>query len=166
MGAMDFTLRVPFASVNKLGDVHYREGWVRHHVHPIQCLRDAMLAPFLLAMRDEGFHIDDFETNGVLLPALPSQSILSGKPLHLGSHPNYNVQMIGELNAIRKFCESIRPDSKRRVVALRGLRGSQTRARAAILNQRGGHVDRVVLSGRTDGDLDRLIDRIFASNGV
>lgn len=124
-------------------------------------MRDPDIAPFLLAMRDDGFHLDDFNTNGVLLPALPSQSVSSGLPLHLGGHVQYNAQIIAELHAIRTFCESIRSPSCRRKVALRGLRGSQKRARLAIVDQRAKHMDRVVLNGRTDGDLDGLIDRLF-----
>ncbi len=159
----DPVLRIAFASVNKPGQSGYREGWVRHHVHPMQCMRDATLAPFLSSMRDDGFHLDDFETNGILLPALPSQSIVSGQPLHLGGHPNYNVQIIDELHFIRTFCESIKTDSRRRNVAMCCLRGSQTRARKAIMSQRWGHVDRVVLNGRTDGDLDILIRRLVTA---
>ncbi len=163
MGLNDISVRVPFASVNRPDMPNYREGWVRHHLHSLQCMRDAALAPFLLAMRSDGFHMDDFATNGVLLPALPSQSILSGQPLHLGGHPNYNAQIIDELHFIRSFCESIRPDSQRRRLALRGLRGSQDRTRHAITRQRCGHVDRVILNGPTDDDLDALIDRLIAA---
>jgi hypothetical protein len=163
MGPNDISYRVPFASVNRPNTPTYREGWVRHHLHSLQCMRDSALAPFLLAMRDDGFHMDDFETNGVLLPVLPSQSILSGQPLHLGGHPNYNAQIIDELHFIRSFCESIRPDSRRRRIALSGLRGSQDRTRDAIMSQRCGHVDRVILKGATDDDLDALIDRLIVA---
>ncbi len=154
--------RKPFQTVNRPGTPNYREGWVRHHLHPMQCMRDADLAPFLIAMRDDGFHLDDFTTNGVLLPALPSQSKSSGLPLHLGGHAQYNAQIISELHAIRAFCESIRSQACRRKVALHGLRGSQKRARLAIIEQQAKHMNRVVLNGRTDGDLDMLIDRMFA----
>lgn len=161
MGAIDFQRRTPFSTVNRPGTLNYREGWVRHHLHPMQCMRDATLAPFLLAMRDAGFYLDDFDTNGVLLPALPSQSLSSGLPLHLGGHGQYNAQIIAELHSIRIFCESIRSHGCRRKLALRGLRGSQNRARLAILHQRAGHMNHVDLSGRTDRDLDRLIDQLF-----
>ena len=161
MGVFSRIKHIPFASVNQPDKAGYREGWVRHHLHPLQCMRDDMLGPFLFAMRDDGFHIDDFGTNGILLPALPSQSILSGQPLHIGGHPNYNAQILNELQFIRRFCESIRTDSQRRKLALRGLRGSQDRTRCAILRQQSGHVDRVILMGRTDGDLDRIIDRLM-----
>lgn len=161
MGAISYNRRKPFSTVNRPSCLNYREGWVRHHLHPMQCMRDANLAPFLLAMRDDGFHLDDFETNGVLLPGLPSQSISSGLPLHFGGHLRYNHQIIAELQSIRTFCESVRSHARRRKLALSGLRGSQNRARLAIVQQRAGHMDRVVLNGRTDGDLDALIDRLL-----
>ena len=105
--------------------------------------------------------MDDFGTNGVLLPMLPSQSKISGLPLHLGGHPEYNARFIEELNPIRVFCESIRSDSRRREVALSGVRGLQDRARKSIITQRAGHINRVVLTGRTDDELDGLITRRF-----
>jgi A nuclease family of the HNH/ENDO VII superfamily with conserved AHH len=158
--------RIPFAAVNHRSMANYREGWVRHHLHPLQCLREAQLRPFLLAMRDDGYLIDDFATNGILLPTLPSQSILTGQPLHAGGHPNYNAQILDELNFIRVFCESVRSDSQRRKMAMRALRGSQERAHRAIARQRSGHVDRVKLRGKTDVDLDRTLDRLFAGTGL
>ena len=112
-------------------------------------------------MRDDGFHIDDFETNGILLPVLPSESYLTGQPLHKGGHPNYNAQILKELSFIRRFCETIRTDSQRRKLALVALQRTQDRARFAITRQQSGHVDRVILNGKTDRDLDRLIDRLI-----
>jgi A nuclease family of the HNH/ENDO VII superfamily with conserved AHH len=107
--------------------------------------------------------MDDFRTNGLLLPSLPSLSERSGLPLHLGGHRNYNEQIILELRIIRQFCESIRVDSNRRSFALAAVRGLQQRARQAILCQRSGHIDRVSLQGQTDSDIDALIDRLFAA---
>ena len=96
-------MRVPFASVNLPGNILYREGWVRHHLMPLQCIRDATLGPFLWKMRSQCFFIDDFNRNGILLPTLPSQAKLTGLPLHLGGHRNYNSRIIAEINAIRIF---------------------------------------------------------------
>ena len=162
MGRLDLKMHVPFASVNSSSSPSYREGWARHHIAPVQCKRDAALAPFLLTLREDGFCMDDFVTNGVLLPMLPSQSKISGLPLHLGGHPEYNARFIEELNPIRVFCESIRSDSRRREVALSGVRGLQDRARKLITTQRAGHINRVVLKGCTDADVDGLITRLFA----
>lgn len=153
--------RMPFALVNVPGTSTYSEGFVRHHLIPMQCLTDRMLGPFLFTLRDVGFTIDDFATNGLLLPLLPSLSKSSGLPLHLGGHRNYNAQIISELQAIRRFCESIRSDSTRRRFAMAAIRGLQMRARLVILGQHAEHVDRVILRGKTDGDIDGLIDRLF-----
>ena len=157
-------MRVPFASVNLPGDILYREGWVRHHVMPMQCIRDPTLGPFLSKMRSQRFYIDDFNKNGILLPTLRSQSKLTGLPLHRGGHRNYNARIIAERNAIRVFCEPIRTESYRLEIALSGLCSLQKRVRYAIVTQRVDHVDRVILRGRTDSDLDALIDRLFLAN--
>jgi A nuclease family of the HNH/ENDO VII superfamily with conserved AHH len=162
MGVIDLRLRLPFAAVNLPNDLFYREGWVRHHVTPLQCIRDAVLGPFLLRMRDSGFHMDDFRTNGILLPTLSNDGKLSGLPVHIGGHPNYNLRIMTELHAIRSISESLRSESRRFEFALSGLRGLQKWARSAIINQGAGHVDRVILCGRTDEDIDALIDRAFA----
>jgi hypothetical protein len=162
MGVTNLMLRVPFGAVNLSHDRTYREGWVRHHLLPLQSLRDRALQPFLSSLSDDGFHMDDFRTNGILLPALQSIGKFAGLPVHFGGHPNYNGRTIDELQAIRGICESIRAGSRRREIALSGVRGLQRRLRDAIANQRSEHVDWVVLSGRTDGDLDALIDRLIA----
>ena len=165
MGAINRNLRVPFGAVNLSHDRTYREGWVRHHLVPLQSLRDLTLQPFLSSLGEDGFHMDDFHTNGILLPTLQSVGKFAGLPVHFGGHPNYNARIIDELQAIRGICESIRAGSRRREIALIGVRGLQRRLRDVIANQRSGHVDRVVLSGRTDGDLDALIDRMIAQKG-
>ncbi len=162
MGGLNLKRHVPFASVNLLGDPAYREGWVRHHLVPLQCLGDAMLRPFLLALRDECFHMDDFPTNGILLPVLPSVGKSDKLPVHIGGHRNYNRRIINDLHAIRVFCESIRSESRRRKVAKAGLSGQQDRVRKAILDEGASHVDRVSLDRPTDHRLDALIDRLFA----
>jgi hypothetical protein len=129
---------------------------------PLQCARDAVVGPFMAKIRGPQFRMDDFGRNGILLPTLASQSMAAGLPLHFGGHPNYNSKAIAEINAIRVFCESVRAESRRLELALAGMRALQRRIREAIVNHGAGHVDRVVLAGRTDGDLDALIDRLFA----
>lgn len=163
MGAINLRLRLPFAAVNLPHDRFYREGWVRHHLLPLQTIRDGVLGPFLLRMRSVGFHMDDFRTNGVLLPTLSSDGRLSNLPVHVGSHRNYNARIMTEMHAVRSISESLRSDSRRQSFALAGLRGLQKWAQSAIINERAAHVDRVVLSGRTDGDLNALIDRLFVA---
>jgi A nuclease family of the HNH/ENDO VII superfamily with conserved AHH len=160
MGVATQQPRIPFASVNLAHDVVYQEGLVRHHLAPSQSFRDPELRPFLLKLQIDGLHMDDFATNGILLPAIPSISKSTGLPIHVGGHPNYNLRIINELRAIRVSCESIRGDSQRRRSAVSGIRALQDRARKAIINQHSGHVDRVVLSHPSDDSLDALIDRL------
>jgi hypothetical protein len=162
MGAAKLYARVPFGSVNLVGAPDYQEGRFRHHIAPSQCLRDAELGPFLLSLRADGVHMDDFSTNGMLLPVLPSISKSTGLPLHIGSHPNYNARIIDKLHVIRVSCESIRGDSQRRVSAKSRVHELQEWVRLSITTQRSGHIDRVILASPTDHSLDALIDRLHA----
>ena len=79
----------------------------------------------------------------------------------LTSFVNYCAQISNELAFVRRFCEPIRPDSQQRKLALASLQAIQDRARTAIMRKRSGHVDRVILDRKTDGGLDRLIDRLI-----
>jgi A nuclease family of the HNH/ENDO VII superfamily with conserved AHH len=162
MGGFKLRPRISFASVNLVGRSGYQEGMYRHHLTPSQSLRDPDLRPFLLALRADGVHMDDFTTNGILLPAVPSISKSSGLPLHIGGHPNYNARIIEQLHAIRTTCESIRGDSRRGESAVRRVRELQDRVRDAIIFQRSGHIDRVILDQPNDASLDALIDRLHA----
>jgi hypothetical protein len=105
--------------------------------------------------------MNDSATNGILLPVIPSLNKSTGLPLHVGGYPNYNKRAIEELRAIRVSCESIRGDSQRRTSAVSKVRALQDGARDAIVRQRSGHVDRVVLSHPADASLDALIDRLY-----
>ena len=99
-------------------------------------------------------------------PKLVTVVFRSVSPLHVGSHLQHNNQIIGGLYAIRAFFESVRSQPCRRRLALDGLRGSQKRARLAILDQLAKHMNRIVLNGRTDGHRDMLIDRTFAHKSL
>ncbi len=134
---------------------------MRHHALTLESSRDPVLGPFVRALRKVGFHIDDFTTNGILLPTLTRDSRASGLPVHVGGHPNYNVQVGNELHALRRVCESFRTDSLRFEFALRGVRALQARIRKALANQGGEHINNVRLCHPTDQSLDALIDRLF-----
>lgn len=166
MGHARFHTRIRFASVNLWGDPDYREGMVRHHNLPLQTQSHRDLGPFLESLRDDGLHIDDFATNGVLLPMLTSVSQATNLPVHFGGHPNYNAQIIERLQVIRVFCESIRLDSRRRNMALAGVRGVQKRARAAIIGQRVGHIDHVRLVEPGTANLIAEIDQMLAARTI
>jgi len=54
-----------------------------------------------------GFDFDDFEKNGVLLPATEQVAFETGQPLHRGPHPRYNQLVIDRLFLIIKLCDRI-----------------------------------------------------------
>jgi A nuclease family of the HNH/ENDO VII superfamily with conserved AHH len=114
-------------------------------------------------MRDEGFYIDDFSANGILLPMLPSVARQQDLPVHIGPHPNYNAQIISQLQSIRVFCESVRSESCRRRLALAGVRGVQKRALIEIVGQRADHVNHIRLASVGIAKLIEAIDKIFTN---
>jgi A nuclease family of the HNH/ENDO VII superfamily with conserved AHH len=158
--------RLPFAAVNRRGDPGYREGWEKHHELPNQCTRDPALGPFIDSLGAFGFFIDDFKTNGILLPALPSISRASGLPLHVGGHAVYNARVMARMHEIRMACEMMPGDASRRRLAVRGLRFFQAELRQAIANQRGGTLDDLPIRGASDRDMDALIDILYSVQDV
>jgi hypothetical protein len=147
---------VPFASVNRRGDCGYREGWQRHHLVPNEIRHHADLRPFWERLTHEGFSLDDFETNGLLLPAFESVARSSQLPLHFGGHAHYN-RVVGDcIQAIRNSCEVIRRDRVRQKLAVMRVRQLRCELRRAIARQGSGSID-IVLAGPTDCDIDAII---------
>lgn len=139
---------------------------VRHHMMPLQTQRHPELGPFLYSSHADGFHIDDFATNGMLLPLLSSVGRAKSLPVHFGGHPRYNEQIIVRLQTIRVFCESIRSDRLRRQMALVAVRGVQKRAKDAIVHQGVDHVDYVNLAEPAATNLVEQIARLVAQHSV
>lgn len=156
------SIRLPFAAVNRRGDANYQEGWQRHHLVPKQCGSDSDLGPFLNALRLRNLFIDDFTTNGIMLPALDSLSRENGLPLHVGGHAAYNVRVMTQLHAIRMSCERVQAP-QRHTLAVMGIRALQAQLRESIQNQSGGVLDSIPIRGRSDRDIDSLIGTLFAS---
>jgi A nuclease family of the HNH/ENDO VII superfamily with conserved AHH len=139
---------------------------VRHHLIVQQALRDEMLKPFLTRMSEDGFQVDDFRTNGLLLPCLPSLSRKTGLPLHWGPHPRYNAKVIQELHLIRVSAESMRADSHGRRQAFDALRSLQGKLRATLTCGPALPVRRVSLIGATAAQQVRVVDDLFASEQI
>lgn len=116
----------------------------------------------LTDLRPLGFSLDDFTTNGILLPALPSLSRQTGMPLHMGSHALYNAQVMEKLDGIRAGCDVIDPGVRHRVI-LRLFRRLQRQVRATILALGPQHIDSILLSGSSDPDIDAMIDMLYAA---
>jgi hypothetical protein len=57
--------------------------------------------PFVGDLRRGGIDLDDFETNGLLLPCREATAIRTRRPLHRGPHPRYNDIITAYLELIR-----------------------------------------------------------------
>lgn len=157
---------VPFAAVNRRGDPQHREGWHRHHIYPLSLRHHSRLGAFLGALRGAGFSLDDFESNGMLLPALDSIARKAAQPLHAGPHPRYNRYVVERLEMLRCACERVRTVSRREALALLGLQTLQLTLRAVIGSYGYGSIDGIVLAGSTDGDLDHAVKGILAHEPI
>ncbi len=96
---------VSFKAVNRRGDSDYRDDWQRHHLIPLQLSRDLRTAPLFARLKAAGFDFDDFETNGILLPATRAAARTSQYPMHAGPHPLYNRCVADRILAIGGYGE-------------------------------------------------------------
>ena len=86
-----------FHKVNRQGFPGYRPGWQRHHLIPRQLLANAQFNALFAGV--ERFCIEDFRTNGLLLPAREALAWKHRLPLHRGPHRLYN-EMVEDRIAI------------------------------------------------------------------
>jgi hypothetical protein len=151
-----------FASVNRPNCPRFREGWERHHVIARQCLHDRVLGPFLTALHPYGFAIDDFATNGILLPALPSIAEQTGLPLHRGPHPRYNSGVMERVDEIRRAALWIDGSDRRGRFAVGTLRALQALLVGRIVAKGSRTIDAIRLCDQPHLDLDEAVDRFLA----
>jgi hypothetical protein len=85
----------PFRLVNRKGDEGYRDDWQRHHLLPRQLEHSENTKSIFERLQKTGFYFDDFDTNGVLLPATVAAATISRLPIHAGPHPYYNHRVEG-----------------------------------------------------------------------
>ncbi len=74
----------------------------RHHLLPLQLLRQKSLASMFAGIGPRRMVFDDFRTNGLLLPATEQAALVLGLPLHRGPHRIYNAMVaerIGQIEA-------------------------------------------------------------------
>jgi len=94
--------RLSFASVNRPGSPDYRAGLQRHHLLPRQLLAQGCFAAMFEHLDPRAIGVDDFRSNGLLLPAEEEASARMGLPLHRGPHPVYNElvsERVGQVEA-------------------------------------------------------------------
>lgn len=78
-----------------------RAGFQRHHLLPIALLQRPQMAAMFEHLRDEGFLLQQFGRNGLMLPANEHAALLSGHALHRGPHHGYSDVMTARVERVR-----------------------------------------------------------------
>jgi hypothetical protein len=142
--------------VNTRGSLEFVEGWQRHHLIPQQCIRDARTRSFFSVMHGQGFRLNDFSTNGILLPTTHVQAALSRLPVHSGPHPEYNLKIIDAIGLLaNRFNFANCPREAH--AALSHVRLIQARLRVFMYQDRPIPIDRI--ETLTLAKSSRVIDR-------
>lgn len=142
-------------------------GFQRHHLIPIALLRRPQMAAMFEYLDGEGFALQHFCRNGLMLPACEHAALLSGHALHRGPHHGYSDVIAARVETIRAYFALHAPTDPRmaRRTAVMRLRLLQDTARRALTDRHGAgfwlnrrdpmrlFVDRPYL--------DEAIDRLF-----
>ena len=161
-------LGVQFSAVNRRGCDSYRDGWQRHHLIPKQCATDPRSACLIASVRAAGFRFNNFETNGILLPATFAIAATSGLPVHSGQHRAYNARVIDQLVEIDSATRQIDDPLLRMRFALRKIGDLQLILRGILarpLPDSPMVIDELDLwsLGKGHEANDRRIDSLFCS---
>ena len=92
--------RVPFRSINRMGEPGYQAGMQRHHLLPLQLLSARCFGPLFERIGREQVGFDDFRRNGLLLPAAERSAVRIGLPLHRGPDCQYNQMVVERVGQI------------------------------------------------------------------
>jgi hypothetical protein len=155
-------LKLNFAMVNTRGSRDFIEGWQRHHLIPKQCTRDARTRGFFSVMHNVGFRLNDFRTNGILLPSTQAQAALASLPVHSGPHPEYNLRIIDAVGFIaRQF--NFAEDPREAHAALSHIRLVQARLRVSMYQDTPVSVDSIETPSilRRSRVIDRAIETLM-----
>lgn len=94
---------IRFSQINRLNKAGYNPNYQRHHLIPKQAGCESDLTRVFQTLGDQGFSLEDFEHNGILLPCCEKEALRTGRPLHRGPHPRYNEIVIERLLVIAKL---------------------------------------------------------------
>ncbi len=114
-------------------------GFQRHHLIPIALLHRAQMAAMFDALQVEGFALEHFGRNGVMLPACKPAALLSGHALHRGPHQGYSDVVASRVEQVRRHFSAHAPvdlGSARRTAVMR-LRLLQDTTRRALTDRHG-----------------------------
>lgn len=144
-----------------------RAGFQRHHLIPIALLRRPQMAAMFDQLQSEGFALQHFALNGLILPACEPAALRLGHALHRGPHHGYSDVVAARVERIRAHFASqitIDPGTARRTALMR-LRLLQDVMRRALTDRhRAGFWLNRRDPMRLFADrpyLDEAIDRLF-----
>jgi len=107
----------------------------RHHILPRQVLHKGFFQRMLAAIGRDRLAMDDFRTNGLLLPSLEQAAQVLGLPLHRGPHWRYNgvvIERLGQMEATWHNRQAADPDLAGRELLMR-MRLLQQALRRALM---------------------------------
>jgi A nuclease family of the HNH/ENDO VII superfamily with conserved AHH len=78
-------------------------GFICHHVIPNQVTDATAFGIFFGTMKSLGFSTDDFCANGMHLPCDEKTAAMTARPIHRGSHPQYNKLVAQHIAEIQKL---------------------------------------------------------------
>lgn len=114
-------------------------GFQRHHLIPIGLLRRPQLAAMFDQLHAEGFALQHFARNGLMLPASEPAALRSGHALHRGPHQGYSDVVAARAEGIRAHFVLHAPADLRtaRRTAVMRLRLLQDATRRALTDRHG-----------------------------
>lgn len=127
-----------FRAMNRRDRPGYNPGLQRHHILPMQLLRQPGTLGLFRALGRDRLPFDDFRRNGLLLPANDQSALQIGLPLHRGPHHGYNQlvsERVGQIEAAWANARRSAPEVAL-VDALARLELLQRALRRRLLDQR------------------------------
>ncbi|WP_171003837.1 AHH domain-containing protein [Sphingopyxis sp. L1A2A] len=114
-------------------------GFQRHHLIPIALLHRGQMIAMFDQLQGEGFALEHFRRNGVMLPASEPAALLSGHALHRGPHRGYSDVVTARVERIRAHFALHAPTDVRtaRRTAVMRLRLLQDVTRRALTDRHG-----------------------------
>lgn len=159
---------LPFRAVNVPGKPGYSPGMQRHHILPREVTNKSCFGRLVQGVGKDHLALDDFRTNGLLLPSLEQASQILGLPLHRGPHRRYNEVVLERFSQLESHWRQERQRDADRAALdlLLRMRLLQQALRRALLRPAG----RLSRLNRRDpawqtvdfGDLDAQAEAIWA----
>ena len=94
---------IRFCDINRLNSVGHKPHYQRHHLIPRQAGAESDFRCVFQVLADDGFNLEDFGRNGILLPSCEKEAMRTGRPLHRAPHPLYNEIVMKRLSRISKL---------------------------------------------------------------